>query len=466
MVEEGGAIEAPKKKEYKGEVKTIEALATESGVTIQAVPIDDPKKFDGLGFIQTKLPKYAVIDRVISTNKKETKQLTYFENKTWTKKTVIVPKDLQVKQLTGTVGKTIADRFKEHRLKNFSSYIPHVTMSIGTDPEIFVVNSKGEMMSAFSFLPNKDKPVLSEKSVRDYSTEDHGSKPVYNDGFQAEFETFSGNCLSWCVDSTQVGLKKVLEEARKVDKGAKLTLRNVMEVSHEILDSTKEEFVQFGCSPSLNAYGIEGKKDHGREVPFRFAGGHIHLGIGKKTDIEVSNIVKSLDMLLALPCVSFFASFDNPIRREYYGLPGEYRLPKHGIEYRTLSNAWLSHPLIMNMVFDYARKIVGFGLADIRSLWEGKEEEIKEIILTCDVDKARKMMDKNKSVINGVMSRTGYEDPEKALKAWFEGIESIIKNPEDIEGNWDLSGKWIVHAEGAGKNWGKAVGLLNKGQKV
>src|ERR1019366_5440055 len=99
------------------------------------------------------------------------------------------------------------------------------------------------------------------------------------------------------------------------------------------------------------------------------------------------NMVKAMDAIAGVACVALFAKYDNPIRRQYYGLPGEYRLPKHGLEYRALSNAWLIHPLIMNLVIDFARKAAIMGKEGLFSKWKATEQETIDCITNCDVAK-------------------------------------------------------------------------------
>jgi hypothetical protein len=66
-------------------------------------------------------------------------------------------------------------------------------------------------------------------------------------------------------------------------------------------------------------------------VPFRTTGGHIHFGIGKRDDETVSRMVKALDAIIGVACVSLFDGIDDPRRRRMYGLAGEYRLPEYGV---------------------------------------------------------------------------------------------------------------------------------------
>jgi hypothetical protein len=195
--------------------------------------------------------------------------------------------------------------------------------------------------------------------------------------------------------------------------------------------------------PSYNAYGLKVDMPPGRMVDFRSSGGHIHFGIGKISNAEAIKSVKALDAILGVACVAFFQGYDNPRRRELYGLPGEYRLPPHGLEYRPLSNAWLFHPVIMNMVFDLARKALVFGRKGLLKYWKCSEEETIRIIRDSDVEAAQNVLDANKDIMLGLIaaaypyiSNISTHANEVLFNAYKNGIDSIIVDASNIPGNW------------------------------
>lgn len=445
------------KKIFKG--KDVNIGSVQPGTPIQFV-----EKLPANQWGQNKLPNVAMVT-------------TSTEN--WDKKTVLVnyrspkghhgsysfPKEFKVRELHGSVGQVMAKNYADYAFENMI-YSLQYAGSIGCDPEIFVERGDGSIFPAFDFLGSKNKPTLTP-----IQREAGKSLSTYWDGFQAEFETWPSSCLAWNVDSVQVGLKTVLQAARKIDKTAKLSTKTVFEVPYELLQNSAEEHVTFGCMPSFNAYGLEGMTMPARELTSRSAGGHIHFGIGSRPVENQKRIVKALDAVLGISCVSMFENFDNPVRRNFYGLPGEYRTPAHGLEYRTLSNAWMFHPLIMNIVFDLSRKCVKLGDLNMLNHFKGCKEETIEVIRGCDVKRAREIMDRNKNLITKMIKACGgsysYDNaPEVIFNIFRNGMESAIKDPTDLIKNWNLDSEWVKHSDGTGKNVAFSRDILNQGKKV
>lgn len=332
---------------------------------------------------------------------------------------------------------------------------------IGSDPEIFVEDKDGKVIPAFNFLPDKKKP-------KQYYTRGYHQN-IYWDGFQAEFTTQADTCLAWQTDSVQAAMKELLKLAKEHNKDAKLSIKTCMNVDENDLANGKEEHVQFGCMPSKNIYGMEGEKVDGRNLPYRSSGGHIHFGFGDKKPKQIEQIVKSLDAILGVACVALFAKYDDPKRRINYGLAGEYRLPPHGLEYRTLSNAWLSHPLIMNIVFDVARKVVRFAELGHLKFWKGTEKETIECINNCDVRLAKKILTRNKilflQIIKEAYKGLSISGHKRIYGVFFRGMDVLVKDASDIEKNWDLTDGWIEHSDGQQKNVYQGIPYVQETKK-
>lgn len=362
-----------------------------------------------------------------------------------------------VNALTGTRATRLMDEYQEWAVKHLPLAVTTTPKSIGADPEIFVTDANGEVIPAWKFLGSKGSPTMTKHGLKVLTN-------VYWDGFQAEFTTDPHDCLAFFVDNIQRSLKAVLEAAKAHDPKARLSHRSVLPVDRKILATAANEHVEFGCMPSQNVYGLHGSNLPGREVPMRFAGGHIHIGTkGKKYDLE--SCVKGMDAVLGVPSVALFGSFDVPVRREYYGLAGEYRTPPHGLEYRTLSNAWLMHPVLTHIVYEIGRLGFDYGVSGVKAF--GPQEEIRDIIQSSDPNAARAYMTKYKDVYLALFSKLPpFKDSEDTLYgALFNGAEAWIKDPTDFEGNWNFH-YWVTHSDGPNKNWGMARNVIARGQKL
>jgi hypothetical protein len=413
-----------------------------------------------------KFPSFIFILSVVQSGTGRV-SITYFTRHGNYFANVCVPSHFKVRLIAESIPNKIIDKFA---MKNMRQLIQRLGMSIGTDPEMFVTKKDGELIPAFNFLAGKEKPTAFAVTVPGSNV---GGSAIYWDGFQAEFRTKETTCLQYQTDSVQFGLKGLLIAARKFDPTATISHKTVFEIHPQLLTEGKEEHVQFGCMPSLNAYGMSGKGGNGREITFRPAGGHIHFGLAnyaKYTPDDYKKMVKALDAILGVACVSLFATMDNPQRRELYGLAGEYRLPPHGMEYRTLSNAWLCHPMIMNLVFDVGRICCAIGYRDLLRYWKSTEEETIKCINTCDVKLAREILKRNYDLFK-ILTTVAYsafkpEQIETIFDIFYKGAEYAIKDPTNIVKNWSLEGEWKTQALNENAGVWSTIPTVSSGKKV
>ncbi len=343
---------------------------------------------------------------------------------------------------------------------------------IGADPEIFVVDSaNGEIIPSWEFLPskeNKDKTMqfIQNSLGQEIVAADRVGGGVYWDGWQAEFETKADTCNERHMDTIYLALRAIRKKAMEYRPTAKLTLQNVIEVPADILQSTESQYVQFGCKPSFNVYDLKLPLLDGTRITTRSSGGHLHFGIGKQHVDTIEDIVKLLDAIIGVACVSLFANYDNPKRRLFYGLAGEFRLPEHGVEYRTLSNAWMAHPAIAHLVIDVARNTVAMAMSGLRKIYKASETEVIETINNCDVKQARRILRRNEDVLKNLL-KLSYEESEANLgyKVFCEGMESIIADPTNLDANWLLTtlpgsmdnNSWRFVSNGTNCKWAYAA---------
>lgn len=315
-----------------------------------------------------------------------------------------------------------------------ASTIPSISVRLGTDPEIFVEDSKG-VVPAWTFLPDRKNHL-----------------GAYWDGFQAEFRTEAMHCLEIESEEVYLGLEKI---QKALPKGSKLSTKSVIEIPQKLLLESQERYVRLGCDPSHNAYETSGKDiPDGRKLRLRFAGGHIHFGTPWVRQNYHSNhcileAVKTLDALVGVAAVGLFQRLDDPRRRKYYGLAGEYRLPPHGLEYRVLSNAWLTSAPAMHLTFDIAREAFRMGMVGWRKLLDAPEREVQEIINSCDSDAAWQLIRRNQAIWEGLITRIyGHAAIKPTLQALHGGIQEFVSIKEiDLKSFRD------------GSTWGITIGF-------
>jgi Phage phiEco32-like COOH.NH2 ligase-type 2 len=397
------------------------------------------------------------------------------------------------------------------------SLSPHnqYTKTLGADPEVFIVDNKDAIIPAFKFLPSQAEAKNVEAKYRtDYrawetefqkfnadpnnrnrrftklapqykDTTNGAGGQTYWDGFQAEFTTSHWTCCDGGTYHMLMGLNDIHKKANATFPGASLTLKNTPYIPIVERRAATTEQLAFGCKPSFNAYKMGGRVPTDPfKLRHRFAGGHIHFsGFGSGSYAETGRFqevvdreayfakyVKALDAILGIFWVGAAANVDKAERRKYYGLPGEFRTPSYGFEYRTLSNAWLAHSSIAYLTMGIARQVVAMVDEDMMKHWivPGGERQIVETITDCDIDVAREILKLNEDVfkwvvVNGVLGMRYDKSGEAAMLVGLNGVESVLPyEPMNISKNWGLDvpfdrnsqKPWEVpHTPLAFKNW-------------
>jgi len=154
-----------------------------------------------------------------------------------------------------------------------------------------------------------------------------------------------------------------------------------------------------------------------RCLPWRFAGMHMHyglLGISKDvypnacykdlkyqwTPERLFNAINAADHIGAVCVTAMLEGMEHPMRRQYYGRPGEYRVDRYRLEYRTLSSAILAHPAILMFAIDMTRQAIRIGDTGLLPLlWKAKDDEMREAVINVDAKACRKILIRNENVV-------------------------------------------------------------------
>jgi len=176
-------------------------------------------------------------------------------------------------------------------------------------------------------------------------------KPLTNsklteDGLAVETPVKPSSDILELIHHIGEGANASLELARNV--GADLVAQPLVYIDSRDLE-TRNELRVLGCNPDKSVYDPGGKMCKPAQDPtttsWRTGGGHIHLSpenIGELGVIEDGVVL--CDLLLGTLDVLFEHSNLGKQRREMYGQPGKHRVQPWGLEYRTMSNVWMTHP--------------------------------------------------------------------------------------------------------------------------
>jgi hypothetical protein len=230
------------------------------------------------------------------------------------------------------------------------------TVYLGCDPEFFF---------------EKDGKIIgAEKVIKDQLKSSEYSRTTFVlDGVQVELNPNPGTCRQSLASEIQAAFQRLRTHLSTLGE-VKANFTTCIDLSQEELDSLSDRAKVLGCAPSLHREGDEEAKKaliniDAAKVTSRSAGGHIHLGLDNHIKSHAAAIVDLLDILVGNTCVLIDRDPNAPERRKLYGRAGEYRLPAHGLEYRTLSNFWLRHYVLMSFVMGAARYAVNVQATEI-----------------------------------------------------------------------------------------------------
>lgn len=209
-------------------------------------------------------------------------------------------------------------------------------MTFGCDPELFVLDADGNAVCADGLIPGtKEDPYPVEGGA------------VQVDGMAAEFNIDPVNTY----EDFNRNINKVLGQLKKMlPKGYTLSAVPSVTFSEKVWEESPDHAKILGCSPDYNAWdGTTNLPPDGGLLPrTRTASGHLHIGWTEGADTTDAqyvaacrDLVKQLDWYLG----GWSLLMDqDPVRRKLYGKSGAMRFKPYGVEYRVLSNFWLTSP--------------------------------------------------------------------------------------------------------------------------
>lgn len=241
-------------------------------------------------------------------------------------------------------------------------------MRLGSDPEVFLVDSMGKHISAIGYI-NADKwHPLQIADMPDGFT-------LQEDNVALEYGIPPASSAEELYNNIEAVMKKSLEFLPKLSF-SKLSC-------HVFTDDQMQHPAAhvFGCEPDYNAWTKDYNPAPNPPHPFmRSAGGHIHV----ETKENPIMVVKAMDLFLGVPSVLMDKGED---RKQLYGKAGAHRIKPYGVEYRVLSNYWIFEKPLCEWVWrNTERGLSNLGLA------EQVGEEIQQAINNNDKKLAQQLV--------------------------------------------------------------------------
>jgi hypothetical protein len=230
-----------------------------------------------------------------------------------------------------------------------------IEFKLGADPELFIFDNKaGKLISAHGLFPGtKEDPYAVE----------HGAIQV--DGMAAEYNILPASTAEQFVFYNLSVLRSLRDEIAKRNPDLDFSFRfqPVADFGAEYIAEQPEEARRLGCTPDFNAWeGGQANPAPDAEMPFRTASGHIHVGWGDDYEIDDPEHIEACCMMVKQIDAGFAPLFvqlegeEGKRRRKLYGKAGAFRPKKYGVEYRVLSNSWLTDVYYMKQLFINTRQ--------------------------------------------------------------------------------------------------------------
>ena len=333
--------------------------------------------------------------------------------------------------------------------------------TIGGDPEFFVATKASKILSADKFFPSKHNPI-----VINYCDMHDVPNKLFFDGIQAEMAISYSRCREY----VNYNIFSIFQNVyNKIGEDHKIVLKPSVKVQKKVIDEAAPEAREFGCLPDFNAYTCTTNTIamDASAHPFRYAGGHVHLGVSsaylskKSREYKVAHkevnhlrIIKCLDLILSIPTLFLDNEVGAKRRRTKYGKAGCFRPTPYGIEYRTPSCWWLKSPFTSSLVTGLARiawNLVVYGEdAALYKKLKIDTNDVRGIIDESDTKEAYKLWETMRPYVIQILDRRsnplhidafGCSDTgdkiypiailEYAIK---NGLHSVIN--KDVKENW------------------------------
>ena len=265
-----------------------------------------------------------------------------------------------------------------------------MTMTIGADPELLVIDANGVIVPGIGLIggtKSNPRPVKCGAVQEDNVLAEFNIDPCTS--AQQFCETISTVTNELDLILEQHGLKTICQSSHHFDR--------------DVLLNAGAKAMEFGCDPDINCWDQKENLPPNPYTELRTAGGHVHVGYDNPTEERSFEVACILDYLLG---VSSVLLDDDTERREMYGQSGACRIKPYGVEYRVLSNFWLGSEELKKWVFDTTKLVENLNLKDFEGI--ATYEELEATINDSDTTSAWQIVMRMLDTIPGFYIPTSY----------------------------------------------------------
>lgn len=218
-------------------------------------------------------------------------------------------------------------------------------IKIGADPELFLQNpNSGEFVSAHGLVPGtKRKP----HKVPLGAVQLDGTAAEFNIDPALSMQEFSRN------------INAVMTHLQGMVPGYNLSPTPAVFYDQAYFDQqVPSSAKELGCDPDFSGWTMCENPRPNAATNLRTGAGHIHIGWTEKAKVwdehhymKCAAMARQMDYYLGIWSLLWDK---DPTRRSLYGKAGAFRPKPYGMEYRVMSNSWLSSEILIRWVYNAA----------------------------------------------------------------------------------------------------------------
>lgn len=249
---------------------------------------------------------------------------------------------------------------------------------LGSDPELFIINSKtNEVVSSIGLIPGEKGRPWTEGLEKGFGLE--------IDNILAEFNIPPCKTKEEWLHHMNFMKGFIRDFVKKVNPDYDLMHKASTYVDPKILNNPIAQL--FGCSVSYNAYTeMPNPRPAGDRTNLRSAGVHVHCSYDEPNTYDNLHLIKMFDVYLGIPSVIMDPDTE---RRSLYGGAGDFRFCEYGFEYRTLSGFFLKNDETISFMWDQAMKAIDAYNNDLEI---PDPDIVQKTINTSDVKTAKRLV--------------------------------------------------------------------------